>query len=124
LERGVDGFRIDTVNKYSKVPGLPDADITEPGEEFQVAVNRYTNGPRIHEYLKEINQILAEYGDVMTVGGLPNTPDRDEVLKYISAESGELNMVFNFDTVSWYKAGNRFLYIPFDNTNFKRELTK
>ncbi len=33
LDRGVDGFRVDTVNKYSKVAGLPDAEVTEPGEE-------------------------------------------------------------------------------------------
>jgi oligo-1,6-glucosidase len=29
LDRGVDGFRIDTVNMYSKPPGLPDAPVTE-----------------------------------------------------------------------------------------------
>lgn len=124
LKRGVDGFRIDTVNKYSKVPGLPDAPITEPQEETQVAVCRYTNGPQIHEYLKEIKQILSEF-DVMTVGELPNTPDRNEVLRYISAGSGELDMVFNFDTVNLGQtAGNRFLPQPFDNSDFKRELTK
>lgn len=124
LERGVDGFRIDTVNKYSKVAGLPDAPITEPNEESQVATSLYTNGPRIHEYLKEIHEILSEY-DVMTVGELPNTPERSEVMKYISASSGELDMVFNFDTVNLgQKPGNRFLPVHFDKTDFKYSLTK
>lgn len=31
LKKGVDGFRVDTVNMYSKPPGLPDAPITDPG---------------------------------------------------------------------------------------------
>ncbi|RMZ86855.1 hypothetical protein DV736_g5919, partial [Chaetothyriales sp. CBS 134916] len=125
LKRGVDGFRIDTVNKYSKVPGLPDAKITEPGEETQMAFDMYTNGPRIHEYLREINDVFAEFGEIMTVGELPNTPDRNRVLDYISAQNNELNMVFNFDTVylgTW--PGNRFIHVQFDNADFKRELTK
>jgi oligo-1,6-glucosidase len=125
LRRGVDGFRIDTVNKYSKVPGFADAEISEPGEATQIAFSMYTNGPRIHEYLQEINGVFAEYGDIMTVGELPNTPDPEEVLKYISAESRELNMVFNFDTVYLgTKPGHRFIQTPFDNNDFKRELTK
>ena len=124
LERGVDGFRVDTVNKYSKVPALPDAEVTEPFEETQVAFSQYTNGPRIHEYLKEMHAILSEY-DVFTVGELPNTPDHDEVLKYISAKSGELDMVFNFDTVNLgQKHGNRFLPTSFDNSDFKHNLTR
>lgn len=125
LRRGVDGFRIDTVNKYSKVSGLPDADISEPGEATQTAFDRYTNGPRIHEYLREMNGVFAEFGEIMTVGELPNTPDQKQVLEYISAQNKELDMVFNFDTVYLgTKPGNRFIAVPFDNDDFKRELTK
>lgn len=74
--------------------------------------------------MKEIHQILSKY-DVFTVGELPNTADPDEVLKYISAKSGELDMVFNFETVNLgQKHGNRFLPISFDNADFNRNLTK
>ncbi|RMD42598.1 hypothetical protein DV735_g2559, partial [Chaetothyriales sp. CBS 134920] len=125
LQRGVDGFRIDTVNKYSKVQGLPDAEITEPGEETQGAFDLYTNGPRIHEYLREINAVFTEFGEIMTVGELPNTPQWERVLDYISAQNKELNMVFNFDVVYLGTTpGNRFIHVPFDNADFKRELTK
>ena len=124
LDRGVDGFRVDTVNKYSKVKGLPDAPVTEPHEETQIAVCHYANGPRIHEYLREMQAVMTKY-DVMTVGELPNTPDLADVLAYTSPESGELDMVFNFDTVNLGQTpGNRFLPIPFDKTDFKRNLTK
>ncbi|QKD50433.2 maltase malt [Fusarium oxysporum Fo47] len=127
FDRGVDGFRVDTDNKFSKVSGLPDAPIVEPDQETQTAVCHYANGPRIHEYLYEMKQVLAPY-DIMTVGELPNTPDLEDMWKYISPNSQpgpqEIDMVFNFDTVNLGQTpGNRFLPIPFDN-DFKRCLTK
>ncbi|EXK26583.1 hypothetical protein FOMG_16829 [Fusarium oxysporum f. sp. melonis 26406] len=128
LDRGVDGFRVDTVNKFSKVSGLPDAPIVEPDQETQTAVCHYANGPRIQEYLREMKQVMAPY-DIMTVGELPNTSDLEGVLKYISPKSQpgsqKIDMVFNFDTVNLGQTpGNRFLPIPFDNNDFKRCLTK
>jgi alpha-glucosidase len=98
LKRGVDGFRVDTVNMYSKPPGLPDAPITDPVAEFQPAGMIYCNGPRMHEFLGEMNEILCRY-NAITVGELPNTPDMARVLKYVSAEARQLNMVFQFDVV-------------------------
>ena len=124
LDRGVDGFRVDTVNKYSKVPGLPDAPITEPDAKTQIAMCHYANGPRIHEYLREMKAVMSKH-DVMTVGELPNTPELADVLAYIAPESRELDMVFNFDTVNLGQTpGNRFLPMPFDNSDFKRSFTK
>ena len=75
LEKGCDGFRVDTVNMYSKPPGLPDAPITEPEREDQSAGLTYCNGPNMNKYLSEMNAILSRY-DAMTVGECPNTPDR------------------------------------------------
>ena len=98
LERGVDGFRIDTVNMYSKPPGLPDARVIDPDSPYQPAGDIYCNGPRMHEFLGEMNAILARYGAI-TVGELPHTPDLADVMKYVSAESKELDMVFQFDVV-------------------------
>ncbi|KAH8178827.1 alpha amylase, catalytic domain-containing protein [Sarocladium implicatum] len=98
LKRGVDGFRVDTVNMYSKPPGLPDAPIVDPAAEYQPAGMVYCNGPRMHEFLGEMNDILTKY-DAITVGELPCTPDTAKVLKYVSAEAKQLNMVFQFDVV-------------------------
>ncbi|KAF7591984.1 hypothetical protein BBP40_000831 [Aspergillus hancockii] len=98
LDRGVDGFRVDTVNMYSKPPGLPDAPITDPKAAFQPAGMLYCNGPRMHEFLDEINEILSRYGAI-TVGELPLTPDMARVLRYVSAEAKQLDMVFQFDVV-------------------------
>ncbi|KAL2255051.1 hypothetical protein VTK26DRAFT_4248 [Humicola hyalothermophila] len=98
LERGVDGFRVDTVNMYSKPPGMPDAPVVDPSTPYQPAGLVYCNGPRMHEYLGEINAILARYGAI-TVGELPCTPDTTRVLRYVSAKARQLNMVFQFDIV-------------------------
>ncbi|GAB7355747.1 hypothetical protein MBLNU459_g6436t1 [Dothideomycetes sp. NU459] len=98
LDKGVDGFRIDTVNMYSKDPAYADAAVTDPGAEWQTAPDKYCNGPRMHEYLDEMNIILSRY-NAMTVGELPHTPDTKRVLRYVSAKEKQLNMVFQFDIV-------------------------
>jgi oligo-1,6-glucosidase len=45
LYRGIDGFRIDTVNKYSKDITLPDAEVTGLDEVTQLAMKHYSYGP-------------------------------------------------------------------------------
>ncbi|EXJ74557.1 glucan 1,6-alpha-glucosidase [Cladophialophora psammophila CBS 110553] len=124
LDKGIDGFRIDTVNLYSKHPGLPDAPVVYPESESQPAMMYYANGPRMQEYLCEINDILANY-DTMTVGELPYTPNEADVMAYISARNKQLNMVFNFDVVDLGQTpGARFIPRPFTTKDFKRELFK
>jgi alpha-glucosidase len=98
LSRGVDGFRVDTVNMYSKPPDLPDAPIIDLESPYQPARIMYCNGPRMHEFLGEMNTILSQY-NAITVGELCCTPDMKTVLKYVSAEAKQLNMVFQFDHV-------------------------
>ncbi|KND92524.1 Alpha-glucosidase [Tolypocladium ophioglossoides CBS 100239] len=98
LDRGVDGFRVDTVNMYSKPAQLPDAPVTDPKAPYQPAGMLYCNGPRMHEFVGEMNAILSRYGAI-TVGELPNTPDMSRVLDYVSAEAKQLDMVFQFDVV-------------------------
>ncbi|KAM3414719.1 hypothetical protein BST61_g9876 [Cercospora zeina] len=97
LKRGVNGFRVDTVNMYSK-GDMKDAPITEPEAETQFAGLQYCNGPRMHEFLSEMNAVMSKYG-AFTVGECPNTPDMAKVVKYVSAAEKQLNMVFQFDVV-------------------------
>ncbi|KAK3704299.1 hypothetical protein LTR37_013973 [Vermiconidia calcicola] len=97
LRKGVDGFRIDCVNMYSK-GDLKDAPITEPERDTQNAGLVWCNGPRMDEYLDEMNAVLSKY-DAMSVGECPFTPDTDKVISYVSAANKRLNMVFQFDVV-------------------------
>jgi oligo-1,6-glucosidase len=99
LDLGVDGFRVDTVNMYSKVLPFKDAPITVPTDEYQPAQTLFCNGPRMHEFLTEMNdQVLSHY-DAMTVGELSSTPDPKQVLEYVGASAKQLNMVFQMDMV-------------------------
>ncbi|GJE99983.1 glycoside hydrolase family 13 protein [Phanerochaete sordida] len=97
LDRGCDGFRMDVINMISKVPGLPDAPVLEPMKEFQAASLFYANGPRVHEFLKEMNEKVLSRYDVMTVGETPCTHNPQEIAEYVLPQNRELNMVFQFE---------------------------
>ncbi|KAF2007075.1 glycoside hydrolase family 13 protein [Amniculicola lignicola CBS 123094] len=113
LDKGIDGFRVDTVNKYSKHVNFPDAPITDRKSFIQPAAQFWCNGPRIHEFIKEMNgDVLAKYSTydgqpVVTVGELSLTPDPEGVLRYVSAREKELDMVFQFD-ITHLGQGNGF----------------
>lgn len=124
LERGVNGFRVDTVNMYSKPMDFPDAPITVPDSDIQPALSLYCNGPEMHKYMREMGAILARY-DAMTVGELPCTSEPARVLDYVSFASNELSMVFQFDTVDLGKSPNDiFAFKPWTLTDLKDITTK
>ncbi|KAI9015107.1 glycoside hydrolase family 13 protein [Gaertneriomyces semiglobifer] len=97
LRRGIDGFRMDVINLISKVPGLPDAPIVNPGMPFQPGFEFFVNGPRVHQYMREMNDRVLSHYDIMTVGEMPCGVDPDHAVKYVAADRNELNMVFTFD---------------------------
>jgi len=95
LDKGIDGFRMDTVNMFSKVPGLPDGKIIK-GYKYGDGSPYFLNGPRIHEYLQEMNKkVLSKY-DIMTVGETPGTTPQIAA-KYVNQDRHELDMVFHFE---------------------------
>lgn len=95
LDKGIDGFRMDTVNMFSKVPGLLDGKIIK-GYKYGDGSPHFLNGPRIHEYLQEMNKkVLSKY-DIMTVGETPGTAPQIAT-KYVDQDRHELNMVFHFE---------------------------
>ena len=95
LDKGIDGFRMDTVNLFSKVPNLPDGKIIE-GYKYGDGSPYFLNGPHIHEYLQEMNKkVLSKY-NIMTVGETPGTPPQIAA-KYVNRDRHELDMVFNFE---------------------------
>ncbi|KRK09151.1 oligo-1,6-glucosidase [Ligilactobacillus pobuzihii E100301 = KCTC 13174] len=102
LDKGIDGFRMDVINKISKVPGLPNGPITE-GEVYGDGSRFTDNGPRLNEFLQEMNREVLSHYDIMTVGEMPGaTPEMAR--KYSNLDGSELNMIFQFEHVSL--AGN------------------
>ncbi|SHG51449.1 alpha-glucosidase [Flagellimonas flava] len=93
FDKGVDGFRMDVISVISKPEGLPDTTF----EKFQDTIeNDYANGPKIHDYLNEMNrEVLSKY-DIMTVGEGPGIDLKNGPL-YVDESRNELNMVFHFD---------------------------
>ncbi|KAH7009019.1 glycoside hydrolase family 13 protein [Ilyonectria destructans] len=98
LDKGVDGFRMDVINLISKTPRLPDAPISMPGERFQPAHQYYANGPRLHEFLRGLREILDRY-DAFAVGEMPWAKSEADVIECVAAHRKELNMIFQFDIV-------------------------
>ncbi|WP_340022339.1 alpha-glucosidase [Paenibacillus sp. FSL K6-1096] len=97
LDKGVDGLRMDVINLISKVEGLPSVQHEDlaPGE-LTGGGEYYMNGPRVHEYLQEMNrEVLSRY-DVMTVGETPGATVEDAIL-YTGEDRHELQMVFQFE---------------------------
>ncbi|CAM1507213.1 Fc.00g068540.m01.CDS01 [Cosmosporella sp. VM-42] len=91
LDRGIDGFRMDVINFVSKDQAFPDSEATVlPGHEY------YACGPRCHEFLKEMGDILKEY-DAFSVGEMPLVHKEEELIKAVAADRGELNMIFHFE---------------------------
>jgi oligo-1,6-glucosidase len=122
LDRGCSGFRMDVINLISKVQGYPDADIVVKNNRYQPGDKYYANGPRLHEYLKEINRkVLSKY-DTLTVGEMPFVRDEDEIMRVVGAESEELNMIFSFDLVDIDNVPGDFKFTlhPWDATDLKR----
>ncbi|MFB6189385.1 MAG: alpha-amylase family glycosyl hydrolase, partial [Halapricum sp.] len=76
LEKGIDGFRIDAANLLSKPDGYPDDPHTGTGQAC------FFDGPRIHEYLRELyDRTFANY-DCMTVGEFSEiTPEDVEAMQ-------------------------------------------
>ena len=86
IDFGVDGFRFDVINLISKGEFKNSEKI---GKEF------YTDGPRVHEYLHEMNEHTFGGKDLMTVGEMSSTTI-EHCIKYTSPERQELSSVFNF----------------------------
>ena len=88
--------RMDVINFISKVPGLPDAPITRPDQEYQSGNKYYACGPRLHEYLLALGNILKEY-NAFSVGEMPCVDDPKEILNAVGFDRGELNIIFHFE---------------------------
>jgi alpha-glucosidase len=99
LDKGVDGFRIDSMNLMSKHPDLPDAPVSRLGAEFQPGDKYFASGPRMHEYIREMREEVLDKYDCMTVGELGFTKDEESVASYVAKERHELNMLFTGDIV-------------------------
>ena len=120
LDLGVDGFRCDVINVISKDQRYKN------GSNPLILVGKkyFINGPKLHDYLQEINKDVLSNYDCMTVGETVFTTLDD--IKLLTAEDrNELSMVFNFDHTSVDNyLGVKWLMRKFSLKRFKKSLDK
>ncbi|MFS0862558.1 alpha,alpha-phosphotrehalase [Fredinandcohnia sp. 179-A 10B2 NHS] len=120
FEKGVDGFRLDVINLISKDQRFPDDDGSVPpgdGRKF------YTDGPRVHEFMQEMNREVFSKYDSMTVGEMSSTTI-DHCVKYTNPDRHELSMTFNFHHLKVdYPNGEKWSVADFDFLALKRILS-
>ena len=122
-EKGIDGFRMDVISMISKDQSFPDGTV-EDGlyGNFSPYV---CNGPRVHEFLQEMNSRVLSHYDLLTVGEAAGVTI-EEAQKYANNEGTELGMVFQFehmDVDSDEKAG-KWTTRKMDLRNLKKILTR
>ena len=99
-EKGIRAFRFDVINLVSK-PAVMEDDYDGDGRRF------YTDGPHIHEYLKEMVHD-AGIEDFVTVGEMSSTT-LDNCVHYSNTAEKELAMCFNFHHLKVdYKNGEKW----------------
>ncbi|WP_196259725.1 alpha-glucosidase family protein [Pelagibacterium limicola] len=108
LERGVDGFRLDTVNFYFHSIGLEDNPPIRP-EEFNTstapAVNPYNlqdhrydkSQPENVAFLKRVRALLDEYPGSTSVGEIGDAQHQLEIMAEYTSGNGMLHMCYTFD---------------------------
>jgi oligo-1,6-glucosidase len=95
LDKGVDGFRMDVITMISKAPGLPNAPVVSRNR-YQWAGQYFIHGPRLLEFLQEMQQqALAPYA-TLTVGEAVGATTAQAV-ELTNPQTGPLNMVFHFE---------------------------
>lgn len=119
LDKGVDGFRLDVINLLSKPDDLPDGDPDSllPGSEH------YVNGPRIHEYLQEMNEEVLEGKDIVTVGEIFGV-NINEARKFTSQDSDGLDMVFQYEHMLFDSGYERWEKREWELADLKRVFSK
>ena len=115
FEKGMDGFRLDVVNLLSKDQSFPQAPEGTDGRQF------YTDGPRIHEFLHEMNQ--EAFRGKLTVGEMSSTTV-EHCVRYTRPENEELDMTFSFHHLKVdYPGGQKWTDAPMDFGALKDILT-
>ena len=117
LDKGVDGFRFDVFNMFSKVYPIRDG---SRKESFQKGAQYFVDGPRMHEFLKELNDKSFSRYDCFTVGE-SYRPSEEAAREYVREENGELDAIFNFGHLESDNIGGmKFFPKPFDLLRFKQ----
>lgn len=106
LKKGIGGFRLDVIDFVAK-------DLEE---------KVITDGPLLHDYIKEMTENTFSNYDVMTVGETWGA-DAEKAIKYSNLDHSELSMIFNFSHILLDQEGDeKWDYKEIDLVDLKMNL--
>jgi oligo-1,6-glucosidase len=92
LDKGIDGFRMDVVTLLSK-----EFKDIKPNTGFRKIIeDYYANGPKIHDYLYEMNEKVMKHYEAFSMGEGVGV-NQDNAHLYVAEERQELDMIYHFD---------------------------
>lgn len=114
MDKGVGGFRLDVIDQIAK----------EPDNKITI------NGPKLHEYIRELSRETFQKGDIITVGeAWGANPERAKL--YSNPDNSEFSMVFQFEHIGldqqegkskWDLAALDFIKLKQILTKWQKEL--
>ncbi|MBQ7839705.1 MAG: alpha-glucosidase [Lachnospiraceae bacterium] len=109
IDKGVGGFRLDVIDQIAKEPDLK---ITN-------------NGPRLHEYIRELSKNTFQRADLITVGEAWGA-DTERAKLYSAPDGSEFSMVFQFEHIclDQIPGKEKWDLAPFDLVKFKKVMEK
>ena len=84
IDKGIAGFSLDVIDQIAKEP---DHRIT-------------CNGPRLHEFIREMSKTVFQKEDLITVGEAWGANTENANL-YSNPDGSEFSMVFQFEISDW-----------------------
>lgn len=122
LDKGVDGFRMDSISFISKPKVFKNAPLTDH-KQYGAYYYGCANGPHIHEYLQEMNrEVLSKY-DVIAIGETPHTSPEEAEL-FVNLDRHELDMVFQFEHMHVdYGEYGRYSDVTFKMSDLRKSMT-
>ncbi|HEV7254005.1 MAG TPA: alpha-glucosidase family protein [Mesorhizobium sp.] len=111
LERGVDGFRLDTINFYFHSAGLednPPLPSAMRNEALVPAVNPYNHQDHLHDknqpenlvFLERFRALLDRYGARASVGEVGESVRGTELMAQYTSGDARVHMCYSFDLLS------------------------
>ena len=109
MEKGIGGFRLDVIDQITKEP---DKKITN-------------NGPRLHDFLRELSKETFQKGELLTVGEAWGANTQNAKL-YSNPDGSEFSMVFQFEhmVMDQQEGKDKWDLVPLPFVKLKKNLAK
>ena len=125
LERGVDGFRLDTVNFYFHDPALrdnpraarPDDHVVPTENPYSELDHRFDkNQPQVSGFLDKLGALLDEFPETIALGEIGAAKDKALDLMREYQSPGRLHLSYAFDLLSARFSADHFRAFIRENT--------